>query len=180
MTICIALFRAINVGGRNMVAMAALKEMFAAAGFPQARSLLQSGNIVFGGGAREAGALESLIETETEKRLGLRADCFVRTADEWGEILAHNPFARQAKADPGRLIIMALKSAPGAAQLKALRAAIVGRESVELWKRHAYVYFPDGSGNSKLTPRLIEGKLETRATGRNWNTALKLQALAAT
>jgi uncharacterized protein (DUF1697 family) len=50
---------------------------------------------------------------------------------------------------------------------------------VRTWTRHAYIYYPDGAGNSKLTPRLIETKLETRGTARNWNTVLKLQALVA-
>jgi uncharacterized protein (DUF1697 family) len=179
MGVHIALFRAINVGGRNMVAMAALRDMFAAAGFPEARSLLQSGNIVFAGGTAKTSALEDLVEREIEKWFAFRADCFVRSAAEWNEALAHNPFVREAKADPGRLHIMALKGAPKPAQLSALRAAVKGRETVELWRRHAYIYYPDGSGNSKLTPRLIEGLLETRATGRNWNTAMKLQAVAA-
>ena len=35
-----------------------------------------------------------------------------------------------------------------------------------------------GIGRSRLTNTLIERKLGTRATGRNWNTVLKLAALA--
>ena len=177
MTTGIALFRAINVGGKNMVAMAALREMFATLKLPDAKSLLQSGNVVFGIGSKDAEKLEGLIEKEIARRFAFDADCFIRSAEEWRDILAHNPFTLEAKEDPGRLIVMALKAAPTPTQLGTLRVAIKGRETVELWKRHAYVYFPDGSGNSKLTPRLIESKLETRATGRNWNTALKLQAM---
>jgi uncharacterized protein (DUF1697 family) len=36
----------------------------------------------------------------------------------------------------------------------------------------------DGIGRSRLTSALIEKKLGTRGTGRNWNTVLKLAALA--
>jgi uncharacterized protein (DUF1697 family) len=35
-----------------------------------------------------------------------------------------------------------------------------------------------GIGRSRLTHRLIESKLMTRGTGRNWNTVLKLAAVA--
>jgi uncharacterized protein (DUF1697 family) len=174
----IALLRAINVGGKYIIAMTALKAMFEALGFENARTLLQSGNVLFDAPARKTSELESLLEAETTKRLKADPDYFVRTAREWNEALAHNPFSREAKSDPGRLIVMALKAEPSPAELKALQVAIKGRETVTLWKRHAYVYFPDGSGNSKLTPRLIETKLGTRATGRNWNTAQKLLALA--
>jgi uncharacterized protein (DUF1697 family) len=40
-----------------------------------------------------------------------------------------------------------------------------------------YTVYPDGIGRSRLTNKMIEKKLGTRATGRNWNTVLKLGAL---
>jgi uncharacterized protein (DUF1697 family) len=52
------------------------------------------------------------------------------------------------------------------------------REIVRAKGRQAYIYYVDGVGRSKLTNSLIEQKLGTRATGRNWNTVLKLGALA--
>jgi len=177
MTAHIALLRAVNVGGKNLVSMAALKAMMEDLGFAGARSLLQSGNLIFDAGRRKPDGLEALLEKETEKRFGARPDYFVRGAAEWSEAVAHSPFPREAKDDPARLHVLALKAAPSAAQVKALRTAIKGPETVETWKRHAYIYYPDGAGNSKLTPRIIETKLETRATARNWNTALKLAAL---
>jgi uncharacterized protein (DUF1697 family) len=178
MTTCIALLRGINVGGKNIIAMSALKAMFEALGFENARTLLQSGNVLFDVPGRRTSELESLLEAETKKRLKAEPEYFVRTAKEWGEILAHNPFPREAKTDPARLHVLALKSSPSPAQAKSLREAIRGRETFEVGTRHAYVYFPDGAGNSKLTPRLLETKLGTRATARNWNTAQKLLALA--
>ena len=42
-----------------------------------------------------------------------------------------------------------------------------------------WVHYPNGIGRSKLTNAMIEKTLATRATGRNWNTVLKLAALAA-
>jgi uncharacterized protein (DUF1697 family) len=37
--------------------------------------------------------------------------------------------------------------------------------------------YPDGIGRSNLTGALIEKKLGTRGTARNWNTVLKLRNL---
>jgi uncharacterized protein (DUF1697 family) len=45
--------------------------------------------------------------------------------------------------------------------------------------KQLYIVYPDGIGRSRLTVALIEKKLGTRGTGRNWNTALKLAAAAA-
>jgi uncharacterized protein (DUF1697 family) len=61
----------------------------------------------------------------------------------------------------------------------ALRAGIAGREVVAPGSRHLYVVYPDGAGESRLTAAVIDSKLGTRCTARNWNTVLKLAALSA-
>ena len=111
-----------------------------------------------------------------ERLLRPELDCevIVRTADEWKDIVANNPFRDEAKSDPGHTIVMCLHDAPDAAAVKALREAIVGREVVEVRGREAYFIYPDGMGRSKLTHGLIEKKLGTKGTARNWNTVMKL------
>ena len=178
MTTHIALLRAVNVGGNNRIAMADLRKLLADLEFGDPRSLLQSGNLVFESDGHTPAEIERRLETETEKRLGARPDFLVRTAAEWRKIIARNPFDAEAKNDPGHLVILFLKSAPRAAAVAALKAAIAGREVVEVDGRQAYVTYPDGIGRSKLTNALLERKLGTSATGRNWNTVLKLGALA--
>jgi uncharacterized protein (DUF1697 family) len=178
MTVQIALLRAVNVAGHAAVAMSDLRDLLAALGFKDARSLLQSGNLVFRSGKQSGAGLERLLETEVAKRLDLDTDCFVRTAKEWETIVAKNPFRDEARRDPGHLVVMALKAAPAAEAVEALRAAIKGRETVHAEGRQAYIVYPDGIGRSRLTNRVIEAKLGTRATGRNWNTVVKLAALA--
>ena len=61
---------------------------------------------------------------------------------------------------------------------RALQKAIVGREVVRAKGRCLYVVYRDGIGRSKLTSAMIEKKLGTRGTARNWNTVLKLHTLA--
>ena len=173
----VALLRAVNVAGHQMIGMADLRGFLTALGFTDVRSLLQSGNLVFRGGARTGTPLERLLETEAEERLALRTDFFVRTAAEWKAVVARNPFPAEAVRDPGHLLVMFLKDAPAAGAVRALQAAIVGREVVRADGREAYIVFPDGVGRSRLTTALIEKHLGTRCTGRNWNTVLKLAAL---
>jgi uncharacterized protein (DUF1697 family) len=60
----------------------------------------------------------------------------------------------------------------------ALQAAVTGPEVIRAAGRELYVTYPDGMGRSRLTGGLIERKLKSRATARNWNTVLKLEALA--
>ena len=54
MTIQIALIRGINVGGHQAVAMSDLRDLIAELGFESARSLLQSGNLLFRCDARRS------------------------------------------------------------------------------------------------------------------------------
>jgi uncharacterized protein (DUF1697 family) len=174
----IALLRAVNVAGKKMVAMADLRALLEALRFEDVRSILQSGNLVFRSDKVSGDRLERRLEEEAKKRLGLETEFFVRTAPEWERIVAANPFLEEARRDPGRLVAMVLKRAPKAGGVKALQAAIPGREIVRAGGRQVYIYYPDGQGRSRLTSALIERHLGSRGTGRNWNTVLKLAALA--
>jgi uncharacterized protein (DUF1697 family) len=173
-TTYVALLRGINVGGHKKVAMADLRDLLTHLGFRDARSLLQSGNLVFRGDSRARALLERRLETEAAKRLALHTHFMVRTAKEWQSVIARNPFPEEAERDPGHLLVLFLKAAPSSAAVKALQSAITGPEVVRADGTHAYVTYPAGIGRSRLTNAVIEAKLGTRATGRNWNTVLKL------
>ena len=177
MTTYIALLRGIDVGGHKPVAMAELRDFLTQLRFVEPRTLLQSGNVVFGSNARTAAQLERLLEPEAARRLGVQTAWFARTAEEWKAIIARNPFRAEAKRDPSHLVVMFLKDAPDAKDVKALQAAITGPEVVRAVGRQAYIVYPHGIGRSRVTNRLIEKILGTRGTGRNWNTVLKLAAL---
>jgi uncharacterized protein (DUF1697 family) len=177
MSVHIALLRGINVGGHNKVAIADLRQLCGALGLAGATSLLQSGNLVFQSEMLTGAALEHLLEVETAQRLNVSADYLVRNAPEWQKIVARNPFPEEAKNDPAHLVVMVLKTAPPAKKVEALQAAIEGPEIVRGDGKQLYVVYPTGIGRSKLTGALIEKKLDSRGTARNWNTVLKLLEL---
>jgi uncharacterized protein (DUF1697 family) len=174
----IALLRGINVGGHKKVAMSELRDFATALGFEDVQTLLNSGNLVLRGEASSGPALERLLEEQAETRLSLRTAFFVRTAKELDAMIASNPFPAEAKSDPGHLVVQFLKDAPGAGAVKALQEASKGPEIVRADGKQLYVVYPAGIGRSKLTADLMERSLGTRGTGRNWNTVLKLGALA--
>jgi uncharacterized protein (DUF1697 family) len=177
MTMHVGLLRGINVGGHAKMAMADLRDLLTGLGFGDVRTLLQSGNVVFRGDDATLADLEALLEQETARRLGLRPDFMVRTAAEWADVVARNPVPAEAERDPSHFLVMFFKQAPAAAAVAALQAAITGPEVVHADGRQAYITYPEGMGRSRLSGTLIESKLGTRGTGRNWNTVLKLAAL---
>src|SRR2546428_7360759 len=154
--------------------MGDLRDLVTKLGFDDVRSILQSGNLVFTGRDRPAAEIEQLLEKETAKRLGLETNFFVRSDDEWNAIIEKNPFRSEAKKDPGHLLVLLSKDEIG--DVRPLQDAIAGREIVRAGGRHVYAVYPDGVGRSRPTTALIEKKLRTRVTGRNWNTILRLAA----
>ena len=176
----IALLRAINLAGVNKVGMGDLRDLMASLGFPDARTLLNSGNIVFSGGNKTTAALEQTLERAAATTLGVQTDFYVRTAKEWQAIIDANPFPREARDDPSHLVAVITKDAVEQASATALQKAIVGREQVRAKGRCLYIVYPDGIGRSKLTSTIFEKHIKTRGTARNWNTVLKLGALCPT
>jgi uncharacterized protein (DUF1697 family) len=173
-----ALLRGINVGGHKKIAMADLLDLIGRCGYLNPRSVLQSGNLVFGGEAKSGSLIERTLESEAASRLGLETEFFVRSAAEWVSVIADNPFPKEAKTDPSHLVVMFLKSSPQAKDVDALRTFITGPELVHSVGKQLYLTYPEGIGRSRLTNTLIERKLGTRGTARNWNTVLKIGNLA--
>jgi uncharacterized protein (DUF1697 family) len=102
----------------------------------------------------------------------------VRSAADLKTVIEENPFPNEAAHDPSHLLVFFLTGEPSREQAEALQRAIKGREVVRVIGRHAYIVYPDGIGRSRLTNAIIEKHLGVRGTGRNWNTVLKMDALA--
>lgn len=169
MSVQIALLRVVNVRGGKL-AMADLKAACLAAGCEEARTLLASGNVVVRAKASGA-ALEKKLEAALAAKTGLKTDFYVRSRDELDAAISANPYAAMAKADPSHLVLYFMKAAPTAADAKAALAPQDGPEQMRLKGAQGYIAYPDGIGRSKFKVRL-EG------TMRNWNTVLKLAAMA--
>jgi uncharacterized protein (DUF1697 family) len=172
----VALLRAINVGGRNAIAMAELRAMCAEIGLSDARTLLQSGNLVVRTGLARA-KLAALLAHEIERRFGHTIDIVVRSAAEWSALIAANPFPDAARVDPSHLVVLCCTHAPTGPAVARLAAAIAGREQVRANGADIYLTYPDGIGESRLTNAVIERHLATNGTARNWNTVTKLAAM---
>lgn len=175
----IALLRSINLAGHNKVKMVELRELISELGFGDVRSVLQSGNFIFDSDAESPSQVEDVLKEAIEDRLGLKTALFVRTTKEWAVTVADNPFTDEANSDAAHLLVVFLKGAPDRKKVITLEKAIVGREHNHAKGRQLYIVYPDGIGRSRLTNSLIERKLETDGTARNWNTVLKVAALTA-
>lgn len=130
MTTHVALLRGINVGGHNKVPMAELRALLEEQGFSEPHTLLQSGNVVFQGPAKDASALERQLEKATAERLGVTCDYHVRTAAQWQRLIAANPFPVEAESNPDHVLAMCFKTAPIPAAVADLQGSIAARRRV--------------------------------------------------
>ena len=175
----VALLRGINVGRAKRVAMADLRALVAALGYADVRTLLASGNVVFGAPHGAGAAAATAIEQALAARLGVRSRVTVLDAAALATIVADNPMTDAANAQPSRFLVAVLADDPVrlAAPLAALRAGDWGRERFVVGSRAAYLSCPDGISAGRLAEAVMHA-LGDAATTRNWATLLKLHALA--
>jgi uncharacterized protein (DUF1697 family) len=169
--------RAVNVGHRK-VGMDDLRRAVLASGGSEVRTVLNSGNVVFRAEAADPGRLERALDQDCSARLGLPVEFLLRDLPSLDAAIAGNPFNAFAREDPSHLLVYFLKAAPPPKLSAALVAGLEGPEEARVVDAHAYVTYPAGIGTSRLTLPRIEAAIGTRATGRNWNTVLRVAALA--
>ena len=173
MRTCLALLRAVNLGGASRLRMGDLVRVVERAGFSEVGALLQTGNLVFRGPEEAPREIEQRLEQRLADSLGLRTDVFVRTAEEWVALVRGNPFRSEAREDPAHLTLWALKDAPAPEAGDRLRGRITDRERFEIVGRSVDLVYPDGIGRSPITAAVVQRALGTRGTARNWNTVTR-------
>jgi len=178
MPVVIALLRSVNVGGRNKMRMAALGELCVSLRLRNARTYLQSGNVVFRTPERNLAALARRIEQAIERKFAVRTDVILRTTAELKDVVARSPFASRGGIEPSKLLVTFLAGAPAAEARAKLLALPPAPEEVHLAGRELYTYFPNGMARPTISWPRVERTLAVPMTGRNWNTVVKLFEIA--
>jgi uncharacterized protein (DUF1697 family) len=176
--VVISLLRGVNVGGKNKIKMDAFRALLESLGLRDVQTYVQSGNAVFRAKDGDLGKLARRIETAIEREFGFRPDVICRTTAEWRDAIARNPFAGRKGIEPGKLLVIFLSGHPEEAACAKVRAIKANPEELHLDGREIYIYFPDGAGRSKLPWASLDKMLKVAATGRNWNSVMKLLEMA--
>lgn len=170
----IALLRGINVGGKHIVPMKALRELLEGAGFTDVRTYIQSGNCVLRSPVTERAAIATRISELIETSFGFRAAVFVLTLEELDAALAANPFPAD---EPKAVHFMFLHGTPAEADFDGLRAVAQPGEDFTLIGNVLYLYLPHGAGRSPVAQKL--GRfVKAEVTGRNIASARKIAEMA--
>jgi uncharacterized protein (DUF1697 family) len=168
MAVYVALLRAVNVGGTGSLPMTELKAICEELGFADAKTYIQSGNVLFRSDEAEK-VVEEKLDAALGRTMGKRPGVMVRSRKELDAIVANVPFPQ---AKPNFLLVYFLPEATASDALEKMVAP--DGEEAKLAGREIYVHYPNGSGRSKLKlPVLKPG------TSRNLNTVRKLAEMAA-
>ena len=182
----VALLRGINVGGRNKVPMAELREVVTSLGHTGVTTYIQSGNVLFSTPETDTARLASALQEAIGEAFGLAVSVVVLSRDQLAAILDRNPYPDEPKpqyvhvvflgSEPPQDLLDRIKAAEGAAAAKG------SRDTVTAAGEALFLHTPDGYGTSELAEAVLRiigppGKASIVATARNWATSTKLLSL---
>ena len=160
----IAFFRGINVGGRNIIKMVDLKQLFLTLGFLNVCTYIQSGNVVFDAEKPDA----QTIQAAFTRRFSLESAILLRSRDELRKIVRDMPFspeeverAQQEYPDVEHLYVFLSAGPIDAARIQKITSTYNGRDKLILTEREAYLLCYESIRNSKLATVL--GKARARS-----------------
>jgi uncharacterized protein (DUF1697 family) len=195
----VALLRGINVGGRNKVPMADLREVVASLGHTGVSTYIQSGNVLFSTAEDDTAKLAAALESAIEDRFGIWSSVVVLSRDELARVLAANPYPDEPNprmvhvvflnGSPPRDLLDRIMAAESAAAAKGSRDTVqpVGQSAGPAagQPQALFLHTPDGFGTSELAQNVLKilappkkSKPGLAATARNWATATKLLSLS--
>lgn len=169
----VAFLRGINVGGKNKIKMETLREMFAALGFENVKSYINSGNVIFETAKSDNRKLSAKIEKAIEKEFALNIKTMVRSISEIEEIVKNNPFDGQFENDKDLHVFFLDEELPGE-KSELLLSNNNENEMFAVRNREIFYLLRISFSDSLMGKDYIGKKLKVSATARNWRTVNKV------
>ena len=173
-----ALFRALNVGGNNMIKMDVLRSVCEAAGMKNVKTFLLAGNVIFESAGRNPALIASKIEKQLFGSMKRELKTIVLPLKDLVQIAKQDPFKEIDPTD-AMLCVVFFAAKPAKALKLPLGSETDNLEVLGIDDRVAFVVarrkkngwfgFPNG---------FIEKQLGVVATTRQWSTIRKFVAFA--
>ena len=170
----VALLRGINVGGRNLIKMPALKACFEANGFADVVTYIQSGNVVFASPETQAAGITRRIEEMLGDTFGYRATVVVRNRAQMRAVVERAPKGFGTEPAAYRYDVIFLK--PPLTSKVAIKSVPTNPAVDQAHAGTGVLYFSrliERATQSRLN-KIISSPIYARVTIRNWNTTTKL------
>jgi uncharacterized protein (DUF1697 family) len=177
MTTYIALLRGINVGGKNLIRMPALKAAFEEDGFEDVATYIQSGNVLFAGPGTRTTELTGRIETLLAEAFDYVPTVVVRNRTQMRAIVDRRPKGFGAEPAKYRYDVVFLKEPLTAkVAMKSLQLK-PGVDEAHAGTGVLYLSRLDARATQSRLNKIASSPIYPSVTIRNWNTTTKLLSL---
>nr|WP_322624424.1 DUF1697 domain-containing protein [uncultured Flavobacterium sp.] len=172
----LALFRAVNVSGHNIIKMEHLRKLMETEGYKNVATYIQSGNVIFTTDETDKAKIKREIETLLYREYGHDVFNFIVDEAELQKAIDNNPYTK-AEPEPQGVKKYFVTFLSGEATTQGLDQMKKYNRSDDEFKAIGsvmYLKLSRSAADSKLTNSFIESKMNLKSTTRNWNTTLKL------
>ena len=182
----VALLRGINLGGRNKVPMAELRDVVTSLGHTGVSTYIQSGNVLFTTAEDDTAKLAADLEAAITEAFGVRSGVVVLSREDLARVLDTNPHPQEPNPKLVHVVFLTAEPPPGVLErIEAAQSAAAAKGSADtatVIGPALFLHTPDGFGRSELAQVVLRilgapAKNGIVATARNWSTSVKLLSL---
>ena len=165
MTRWIALLYSVILTPQRRVTSADLIHLAEGLGFSDPKTVLSTGNLIFAGAGTEDD-LTRRIEAAIVKNWGRPIPVLLRTAADWVDLVAANPFPAESDSTPDKVAVRVMRVPPAPARMAEIARHVISGEKIMLTSRAIWIASPQQLSRSALLRAVAAPKSGT-GTFRN-------------
>ena len=167
----ISFLRSVNMAGHNLIKMTELAKLFIDQGFGDAKTYIQSGNVIFtNDGEESASSLSKKLEEAILKKFNLPISVMTREKTDLWNLSACNPYLLEPGFDPSKMAVIFLHETPLDLQIQKVSDVNFPPDKFRIIGDEIFIYCPNGFARTKLYTGFFERKMNVIGTARNWKT----------
>jgi uncharacterized protein (DUF1697 family) len=174
----IALLRGINVGGKNVIKMEQLKQVFVDLGFSDVKTYIQSGNVIFRTLENNKLNLMNRIENQLQKEFSAEIKTLVLTIDDLTETIENAPENFGTEPEKFRYDVWFLLPPATVNELVSTIRLREGVDFLQAGKNAIYTSRLTSQMSRSYFSKIMQSPISKNVTIRNWNTTTKLWELS--
>jgi len=176
-TFYIILLRGINVGGKNIIKMEHLKQVFENMGFTEVRTYIQSGNVFFQTSESDTLMLADSIEHQLQKIFCTEIKTLVLTAKDLEVTVTNAPVYFGTEPEKFRYDVWFLLPPTTVDDVVSNLRLCEGVDFLQAGKNVIYTSRLTSQMGKSYFSKIMQTQISKNFTIRNWNTTKKLLEL---
>jgi uncharacterized protein (DUF1697 family) len=175
----VSFLRGVNMTGHNSIKMTELTGLYVKLGLKNAKTYIQSGNVIFSYDSEMPVVELSLaIEKNILDKFKFIIPVMTRSVDQLQELFSVNPYLEEKDFNPAKMAVIFLHEKPSDAQILKVAGVDFPPDKFKIIGSEIHIFCPNGFGKTKLYTNFFEKKMGVTGTARNWKTVTTLIEMA--